>query len=606
MGIPGLPRAQQPMRATYINHLSTAIRTFMQPLAAIIAAALAATLAVGLGVSAYRSPPAVNGHAKELQDLNFVPRNLDFVLRNGATAEKHQIETMAGGVAVLDFDNDGHPDLFFTNGARLPGLDKSDPTYWNRLYRNRGDGTFEDVTAKAGLQGAGFCIGVAVGDFDNDGYPDLFVAGVRQNFLYHNLGNGRFEDVTESSGLAQPQEPRWAVGGGWLDYDNDGRLDLFIVNYVHWNPAKEPACGDVSGNVRTYCHPRFYQGQANRLFHNEGNGRFGDVSDSSGIGTHIGKGMAVAFADMDNDGWTDIVVTNDTERNFLFRNRGNGTFEELSEAAGVAYNNDGLALSSMGVDFRDANNDGRPDIFITTVINETFPLFINNGGKFFNEVTDQLHIGRSTRLLTGWGAGIYDFDNDGRKDLFVATGQVSENAELFSDHHAKQRCLFLRQTARGIFSPEQFGPEGLFRGAAFADFDGDGRVDVVTTRLDGSAMLLANRSARQNHWLELRLIGTRSNRDAMGAKLHLFASSGQQWNHVTTAVGYASASDRVVHFGLGAATLVTRLEISWPSGTRQTLENLTADRLLVVTEPSQAGAAPLHPAAAGARPAATR
>jgi hypothetical protein len=321
----------------------------------------------------------------------------------------------------------------------------------------------------------------------------------------------------------------------------------------------------LAGNVRTYCHPRFYQGQANRLFHNDGNGRFRDVSDSSGIGTHVGKGMAVAFADMDADGWTDILVTNDTEPNFLFHNRGNGTFEELGEAVGVA----------------------------------------NNGGKFFNEVTNQLQVGRSTRLLTGWGAGIYDFDNDGRKDLFVATGHVSENAELFSDHHSKQRCLFLRQTATGIFSPEQFGPEGLFRGAAFADFDGDGRVDVVTTRLDGSAMLFANRSARQNHWLELKLIGTRSNRDAIGAKLHIFASSGQQWNHVTTAVGYASASDKVVHFGLGSAAVVTRLEISWPSGARQTLENLSVDRLLVVTEPSRAGAAPLRPVAADARPAAT-
>lgn len=588
------------MSARYINQLSGAIKTFTQPLAATLAAALALCLAV----SAYESPLSAARNTKDVPSLNFTIRNLDFVLRNGATGEKHQIETMAGGVAVLDFDNDGHPDLFFTNGARLPGLDKSDPSYWNRLYRNRGDGTFEDVTAIAGLQGAGFCIGVAVGDFNNDGYPDLFVAGVRRNFLYHNLGNGRFEDVTESSGLAQPQEARWAVGGGWLDYDNDGRLDLFVVNYVHWDPAKEPACGDPAGNVRTYCHPRFYQGYSNRLFHNEGNGRFRDVSDSSGVGTHVGKGMAVAFADMDDDGWTDIVVTNDTEPNFLFHNRGNGTFDQLGEAAGVAYNNDGLALSSMGVDFRDVNNDGRPDIFITAVINETFPLFFNSG-KFFNEVTNQLQVGRNTRLLTGWGAGVYDFDNDGRKDLFAATGNVSENTELFSDQHSKQRCLFLRQSTTGIFAPETFGPGGLFRGAAFADFDGDGRVDVVTTRLDGPAILFANRSARQNHWLALKLVGTRSNRDAIGAKLHLFTNSGQQWNHVTTAVGYASASDRVVHFGLGAETQVKRLEISWPSGTRQTLENLTPDWLLVVTEPSGAGAEPLRPVATNARPRAT-
>ena len=555
----------------------------------------------------FREPPLPQApQVSQVHGESFVARDLDFVLRNGATPEKHQIETMAGGVAVLDFDNDGHPDVFFANGATQPGLEKSSPAYWNRLYRNRGDGTFEDVTAKSGLQGAGFSIGAAVGDFDNDGYPDLFVAGVRRNFLYHNLGNGTFEDVTEKSGLRQPQESRWAVGGGWLDYDNDGRVDLFVVNYVHWDAVKEPACGDPVEQVRTYCHPRFYQGFANQLFHNDGNGRFHDVSDSSGIGAHVGKGMAVAFADLDDDGWPDIFVTNDTQPNFLFHNQGNGTFEEIGEALGVAYNNEGLALSSMGADFRDVNNDSRPDIFVTAVINETFPLFFNRGGKVFEEMTDQLRISRSTRMLSGWSTGIYDFDNDGFKDLFVAAGHVQDNAELFSDHHSRQRCLLLRQTQTGIFSSEQFGPQGLFRGAAFADFDGDGRIDVVTTRLDGPAILFANRSAAQNHWLELRLVGTRSNRDAIGAKLHLFTSSGQQWNHVTTAVGYASASDKVVHFGLGRETLVRRLEIVWPSGIRQTLENLTADRLLVVTEPFEASAAPHHFAARGAPPSAAR
>jgi hypothetical protein len=560
-------------------------------------------ITLGFSLCAYQPLAPAYQHKTTRRELSFDVRVLDFVLHNGATPEKHQIETMAGGVAVIDFDNDGHPDLFFANGARLPGLEKSDPGFWNRLYRNRGDGTFEDVTVKAGLLGSGFCIGVAVGDFDNDSFPDLFVAGVRRNFLYHNLGDGTFADITEEAGLAQPREPRWAVGGGWFDYDNDGRLDLFVVNYVQWDPAKEPACGDAASQARTYCHPRFYQGLGNQLFHNEGYGRFRDVSDASGIGAHVGKGMSVAFADMDEDGFTDILVTNDTQPNFLFRNRGNGVFEEKGEAAGVAYNNDGLALSSMGADFRDVNNDGRPDIFITAVINETFPLFFNRNGKIFDEVTDQLQIGRSTRLLSGWSAGIYDFDNDGRKDLFAATGDVQDNAELFSDHHSRQRCVLLRQEEAGKFSPEQFGPAGLFRGTAFADFDGDGRIDVVATRLDGPAVLFLNRSAAQNHWLKLKLVGTRSNRDAIGAKLHLFAGSGQQWNHVTTAVGYASASDKAVHFGLGPATMARRLEIIWPSGSRQTLENLKADQLLVVTEPSGASASPRHSAAAGAQPA---
>jgi enediyne biosynthesis protein E4 len=302
---------------------------------------------------------------------------IDAVLRNAATPEKHQIETMPGGVAAFDYDGDGFVDIFLTNGARQPDLVKTDAEWWNRLYRNRGDGTFEDVTAKAGLQGAGFSMGAAAADYDNDGHTDLFIAGVHRNFLYRNRGDGTFEDVTAKAGIRG--EP-WSVAGGWFDYDGDGRLDLFVVNYVVWDPASEPACVDPQSGLRMHCHPRFYQGLPDTLYHNNGDGTFTDVSEAAGIRRHIGKGMSVAFADYDGDGRPDIFVTNDTEPNFLFHNEG-GRFTEAGMRAGVAFNDDGRALSSMGVDFRDVDQDGRPDVFLTAVANETYPLYIAIWGK---------------------------------------------------------------------------------------------------------------------------------------------------------------------------------------------------------------------------------
>jgi FG-GAP repeat. len=278
---------------------------------------------------------ALSGSAVEppawFEDIS-AKSGIQFVLRNAATPERHQIEAMAGGVAVFDFDNDGYPDLYFTNGASQPSLDKTEPSYWNRLYRNRGDGKFEDVTARAGVQAAGFTTGVAAADFDNDGNADLFVAGVRRSFLYRNRGDGTFEDVTSKAGI---RNHGWAIAGGWFDYDNDGKLDLFVVNYVQWDPAAEPFCGEIRQGIRTYCHPKYYQGLANTLYHNNGDGTFTDVSVASGIAKHIGKGMAVAFADYDHDGRMDALVTNDTVPNFLFHNDGGGRFTEVGMAAGV-------------------------------------------------------------------------------------------------------------------------------------------------------------------------------------------------------------------------------------------------------------------------------
>jgi len=495
-------------------------------------------------------------------------------LNHHATPEKHQIETMPGGVAAFDFDGDGWDDLFFANGAPQPSLRKRVPEDCNRLYRNRGDGTFADVTTKSGLCGSGYDMGVATGDFDNDGRPDLFVAGVRESALYRNQGDGTFART------ALPKVEGWAIGGGWFDYDADGDLDLFVVRYVHWDPAAEPFCGDTTQSLRTYCHPRFYKGLSNLLFRNDG-ARFTDVSESSGIAKAIGKGMAVAFGDVDGDGRVDAFVTNDTVPNFLFRNRGDGTFEEIGDTAGVALNDDGRALSSMGADFRDLDNDGRDDLFVTALHNETFPYYRNTGRMLFRDLTYPSRIGKATMPYSGWSCGIYDMDNDGWKDIFVAGGDVQTNTERFSSRTSRQTNLVLHNNADGTFAPIQLGAPAWHRGAAFADFNHDGSIDVVATRLGETPVIHWGSPTPGRNWLQLRLHGRKSNRDAAGARITI----GSQTNAVTTSVGYASASSLTVHFGLGATANVPRIAIQWPSGTKQELTAVRAGQILAVKEP---------------------
>jgi hypothetical protein len=472
-------------------------------------------------------------------------------------------------------------DIFITNGARQPGLVKPDAAWWNRLYRNRGNGTFEDVTVKAGLRGEGFSMGAAAADYDNDGRTDLFVAGVRRNILYRNRGNGGFEDVTARAGIHG--EP-WSVGAMWFDYDGDGRLDLFVVNYVDWNPDKEPVCTDAATGQRAHCHPRFYPGLPNTLYHNNGDGTFTDVSAASGIRQHVGKGMSAAFAGYDGDGRPDILVTNDSVANFLFHNEGNGHFTETAVRAGVAFNDDGRALSSMGVDFRDIDNDGLPDLFLTALVNETYPLYRNLGKGLFSDFTYRSRVGAATLTTTGWGNGIYDFDNDGRKDLFSANGDLNENAEALSGRAARQTNTVLVQRTDGTFDAVRVGPAARYRGAAFADFDNDGRVDAVVSRLGERPLVLRNTSPGPNHWLGLKLVGRQSNRDGIGALVKIKTGAGRQWNHVTTAVGYASSSDVRVHFGLGAFPRAT-VEVRWPGGLLQQLGEVQGDRYLTVREP---------------------
>jgi len=511
---------------------------------------------------------------------------LRFELRNGASGQFHQIELTAGGVAVLDYNNDGCTDIFFTNGAAIPSLRKTGPEYYNRLYRSNCDMTFTDVTAESGLAGEGYSIAVSVGDFDNDGFADIFVAGVKRNILYRNLGNGRFADVTSKAGVAGNL---WAVSAGWLDYDNDGWLDLFVSNYVAWDAATAPRCGTPQRQF--YCHPRAYEGLAGQLFHNNHDGTFTDVSQASGIGRHIGKGMGVAFADMDGDGLTDIFVANDSVRNFLFRNQGNGKFREIGLEAGVALREDGFAIAGMGADFRDYDNDGKPDLVVSGILNDSFLLFRNLGGKGgFEDAGQRTGLLMGTRQFTGWSLGMYDFDNDGWKDLFFALSHLSQ-LDRYMEHDAALPNRVFRNAGGNRFenvsaaAGPDFQQAAMHHGVAFADFDNDGRVDAVVSVINGPAKLFHNITGGDAHWLAIRLQGRRANRQGLGAVVHVHLSDGRDlYNQATTTVGYASSSEALVRFGLGSSRSAESVEIRWPGGTVQRIANVTADRIVDIVE----------------------
>ena len=516
---------------------------------------------------------------------------VNFVLDNGTTDDKPIIDSMLGGVSLLDYDNDGFLDIFFTNGARIPSLAKDSASFHNRLYRNKGDGTFTDVTEKAGVRGVGYSIGSTTGDFDNDGYADIYVAGVNANTLYRNQGDGTFADVTSAAGVAgrlpSGKKP-WSIGGGWLDYDNDGYLDLFVVNYVDWSFAHNRVCGDPG--KRLSCSPVAYDGLPNLLYRNNGNGTFSDVSVQTGIAGHTGKGMGMAVADYDNDGFTDILVGNDSERNFLFRNLEGRTFSEVGVESGIAFAEDGIPISSMGVDFRDVNNDGLPDVSIAALANETFPLFLNAKTGYFSDATYRSGIGTSSFTMSGWGVGIIDFDNDGFKDIFTAGCHVSENIEKY--RHEKYRLpnsvwqnidgeSFKSRGSEAGFSVES---AAAHRGAAFGDLNNDGRVDAIVSVIGGKAEILFNNSSREYNWITLITEGSASNRDGIGTKVKLTTESGGQYNHTTTCVGYASSSDKRVHFGLGPEKRIREIELRWPSGKRQVLNDVPVNQILRIKE----------------------
>ncbi len=551
-----------------------------QPVPSIIPAlALTCAAASSIALAQDRAP---SGGTLRLRNVAG-PAGIDFVHRHSPSPEKHYIESVPGGLAVFDYNADGRPDIFFTNGATSPGLVKASEQHANRLYRNDGGMRFTDVTDTAGVRGIGYAMGAAAADYDNDGHVDLFVAGVRANQLLRNRGDGRFDDVTKQAGLLGGD---WAVAGGWFDYDNDGRLDLFVVNYVQWSPETNRYCGDQARGIRIYCHPRFFQGLPNRLFRNRGDGTFEDVSARAALLAHVGKGMSVAFADFDHDGRMDAFVTNDTVPNFLFRNKGDGTFEEAALLAGVSVPASGRPLSSMGADFQDYDNDGWEDVFLTALSGETFPLFRNDTRGAFVETTQSSGLAGLTGKRSGWCAVLADFDNDGRKDIFTSNSHVNDRIGESETVGWKQASSLFVNEPSGRFR-DAAAEAGLadavavHRGCGVADFDGDGRLDIGVLALGDRAELWKNDSGATNRWLIVKLVGTKSNRDGIGARVVV----GNQVRTMTTALGYASSSHAGVHFGLGGTAKAVRVEVQWPSGVKQVVDAVRVNQAIEIKEP---------------------
>jgi hypothetical protein len=514
-----------------------------------------------------------------------LPPGLDFTLLNSPTPQKYLIETMPGGVALLDCNNDGLLDIFLVNGGRIASpmktpenFDRSSARYWNRLYRQNKDGSFADVTEAAGLANAGagnYGMGVAVGDYDNDGFPDIFVTNYGKNILYHNNGDGTFTDVTAKAGVAGGG---WSASAGFFDFDNDGHLDLFVTRYMEWDMRHSKTCG---GDWKTYCPPAEFPPTTCLLYRNRGDGTFEDVSVKSGIAAKKGRALGVAFADYDDDGFTDIFVANDGMQQYLFHNNGDGTFTEGALESGAALSVDGRPLSGMGAVFQDYDNDGRPDILVTELPREIYGLYHNDGQGLFTNRSLETGLGAMTAGSSGWGVGLEDFDNDGWKDLFVAQSHVLDNVEAIdhSLHYLEPPLLALNHGGRFERAESGVTVPVAGRGAAFGDLNNDGWMDVVVTVLGGHPLVLMNRGG-QRHWLTITLRGTRSNRDGLGARVRVNGQS----RTATTSGSYLSANDKRLHFGLGDATTAS-IEILWPSGTRQTLKDIHVDQFLEIREP---------------------
>jgi hypothetical protein len=509
------------------------------------------------------------------------------------TSKKYLPEAMGSGVALFDYDNDGRLDIFFANGARIDDPTpkgaipkKDDPKYWNHLYHQKSDGTFEDVTEKAGVAGTGYSTGVAVGDYDNDGFEDLFVAGYGYSTLYHNNGDGTFTDVTAAAGVAGSG---WATSAAWVDYDNDGRLDLVVARYMEWD-FDDIYCGHREEGFRSYCHPDLFKPASVLLYHNEGNGKFTEVTLKAGMGKP-GKGLGIAIADYDHDGWMDILLANDSMPEFLFHNKGNGTFEEVGVVSGIGLDGSGATFAGMGVDFEDYNNDGWPDVVITDLANQKFALYKNAGDGTFDYSTLTTGLGAISLLHSGWGVRFVDYDNDGWKDLLIAQSHVMDTIQVNEPHLRYREPPLLLWNDKGkrfvdvsSQSGEVFQQKWAARGMATGDLDNDGKIDAVVTENDGPAWVLRNQTSTRNHWITLNLSGVKSNKDGIGAQIKVTTASGDQYATVTTAGSYQSSSDKRTHFGLGSANEVSQIEIRWSSGTKQLIKNVRADQILTVTE----------------------
>jgi enediyne biosynthesis protein E4 len=554
------------------------------------------TLAMTPATRLLRATVAQNSAPRIFEDVT-AKSGISFKQEASRTTQKYLPESMVGGVAMFDYDNDGWLDLFFVNGAKLldpmprgAKPDKSDPRYWNRLYQNNRDGTFTDVTERAGLQGHFYGMGVATGDYDNDGNADLLVTNLGGNILYHNNGDGTFTDVTAKAGVGGSG---WCTGACFVDYDRDGHLDLIVSRYVEWDFSENVFCGGHEPGYRAYCHPDQFNPITHLVFHNNGDGTFADVSKKCGIANAPGKGLGIAVNDFDGDGWPDIFIANDSVAEQLFRNKHDGTFEEVALTAGLAYDQNGHVFAGMGADFGDYDNSGWPSVFVNALANQKYKVFHNVKG-WFEDVTDSIGLGGLTISHSGWGAKWIDFDNDGRLDLFIAQGHVMDNIELTEPRlHYREPPLLLKNEPAGFRNVSAqagkvFGVPMAARGAAFGDVNNDGFIDVAINCNDSPALILLNVGHDRNHWLTLNLVGSTSNRDGIGSKIRLVTDDfKQQTRFVSTTGSYISASDKRAHFGLGASKKAQLIEINWPSGIVQRLESVAADQILTVKEPEK-------------------
>ena len=519
---------------------------------------------------------------------------INFQYRSSHTSRKYLLETMGAGVALFDYDNDGRLDIFLVNGAPLGDPNpkgtipqKTGPEYWNRLYHQKPDGTFEDVTQRAGLQGVGYGMGVAVGDYDNDGFEDLYVTAYGGNRLYHNNGNGTFTDVTLTAGVAGSG---WSTAAAWVDLDGDGFLDLVVLRYLDWD-FDDLWCGEHKEGYRAYCHPDHFKPISPLVYHNNKNGTFTEIGEKAGL-SKPAKGLGLAIADYDRDGHIDFFVANDSMMEFLYHNKGDGTFEDVGLVSEVAVDIDGRTYAGMGVDFADYNNDGWPDLVVTDLANQRYALYLNNGDGSFAYVSPSAGLAQMTLAHSGWGVRFFDYDNDGWKDLLIAQGHDLDTIELNFPHlHYREPMLLARNTSHGFAdvsaqSGSVFAQPWVARGLAIGDLDNDGRLDAVVTTNDGLVHVLHNQTQTRNHWLLLKLVGHSSNRDAICAEVELVTAAGSQFATVSTASSYLSASDKRVHFGLGKESSIQRIEIRWPSGIRQTIKDVRADQILQIDEPA--------------------
>jgi enediyne biosynthesis protein E4 len=551
-------------------------------------------VAAPAALSQSKSPPVVQPRFSDVTSA----LSVHFQHIASHTSKKYLIETMGSGVALFDYDNDGRLDVFAVNGAPLTDPTpkgtiplKRGPEHWNRLFHQRADGTFEDVTEKAGLEGVGYGMGVAVGDYDNDGYEDLYVTGYGSNKLYHNNGNGIFTDVTAQVGAAGSG---WSTSAAWVDLDNDGLLDLVVLRYMQWD-FDDIWCGERKEGLRAYCTPDAFRPITPLVYHNNGNGHFTEVSQKLGLSKE-GKGLGIALADYDRDGHIDLFFANDSMPEFLYHNTGNGTLEEVGLASGVAVDGEGHSYAGMGVEFTDYNNDALPDLLITDLANQVYALYRNNGDGTFAYESYPSGLARMTFTHSGWGVRFLDYDNDGWKDLIIAQGHDLDTIELtFPNLHYREPMLLARNMGKNFVDVSAeagavFQQPWVARGLATGDIDNDGRVDVVVTTNDGRMHVLHNDTTTPDHWLTLKLVGHKSNRDAIGAVVKIMSERGAQFATVTTAGSYLSSSDKRLHFGLGPDAAAQSIEIQWPSGIRQTIQSVRSDQIVNVDEPSASNA----------------